>query len=195
MTLDVELPSVAELGSIAQVRGWRRYPAYKDSGVPWLGDVPMHWQVRRLKHLARLESGHTPSRAVAEYWENCTIPWVSLADVGRLRSGTVDTIEDTVEKISELGLANSSARLLPSGTVILSRTASVGYSAILGKPMATTQDFANWICGPGLRARYLLHALRAMTPEFRRLTMGSTHQTIYMPDIAQFVVAHPPLDE
>ena len=36
---------------------------------------------------------------------------------------------------------------------------------------------------------------RAMTPEFRRLTMGSTHQTIYMPDISQFIVPHPPLDE
>ena len=195
MTLDATLPTPSAVGLPSAVRAWQRYPAYKDSGIPWLGEVPAHWDVRRLKHLARLESGHTPSRAIPEYWENCTIPWVSLSDVGKLRDGTVDVIRDTAEKISELGLANSSARLLPAGTVILSRTASVGYSAILGQPMATTQDFADWICGASLRPRYLLHTFRAMTSEFRRLTMGSTHQTIYMPDIAQFVVVHPSIAE
>lgn len=167
----------------------------KNSGIGWLGQVPAHWTVSRLKFAARLESGHTPSRSVAEYWQNCTIPWVSLADVHQIRRGGVDVINDTAEKISELGLANSSARLLPADTVILSRTASVGFSAILGQPMATTQDFANWICGPRLRPRYLLQVLRSMTPEYRRLTMGSTHQTIYMPDIAEFTVPLPPLDE
>ena len=115
-------------------RRWKGYPAHRDSGVEWLGEVPAHWDVRRLKQVARLESGHTPSRAVPEYWENCTIPWVSLADVGKLRGGDVDYVDDTVEYVSELGLANSSARLLPAGTVILSRTASVGFSAILGQP-------------------------------------------------------------
>src|SRR4051812_7405496 len=110
MTLDIELPAPSDVGLQGAVRSWRRYPSYKDSGIPWLADVPAHWGVRRLKHLARLESGHTPSRSVPAYWENCTIPWVSLSDVGRLRDGTVDVIEDTAEKISELGLANSSAR-------------------------------------------------------------------------------------
>ena len=101
----------------------------------------------------------------------------------------------TSEKISELGLANSAATLLPKGTVILSRTASVGFSAILGVDMATTQDFANWICGQSLRPEYLLYVLRAMEQEFRRLTMGSTHQTIYMPDVGTFMTPVPPVVE
>jgi type I restriction enzyme S subunit len=61
--------------------------------------------------------------------------------------------------------------------------------------MATTQDFANWICGPRLRPEYLLYALRAMEAEFRRMTMGSTHQTIYMPDIRRLSIPVPSLDE
>jgi len=49
----------------------------KDSGMGWLGEIPAHWEVRRLKFAAQLESGHTPSRTVPEYWENTTIPYHS----------------------------------------------------------------------------------------------------------------------
>jgi len=97
--------------------------------------------------------------------------------------------------VSQLGLANSSARLLPAGTVMLSRTASVGFSAIMACDMATTQDFVNWVCGLRITPEYLLYVFRGMLPELLRLTMGSTHQTIYMPDVARFVCPLPPPDE
>ena len=167
----------------------------KDSGVEWLGEIPAHWKVNRTKFAARLRSGHTPSRQHPEYWQECTIPWFGLADVWQIREGQVEYVYETAEKISELGLAHSAARLLPKHTVILSRTASVGFSAILGVEMATTQDFVNWICGPTLRPEYLLYVFRSMTHEFRRLTMGSTHQTIYMPDVGGFSTPIPPLAE
>ncbi|MDT8880305.1 restriction endonuclease subunit S [Halomonas saccharevitans] len=172
-----------------------KYPKYKDSGVEWLGNVPAHWNHGKVRYFAKLESGHTPSRNKPEYWENCTVPWFTLSDVWKIRSGLTKTVYETKEKVSELGLANSSARLLPAGTVILSRTASVGYSAILGKPMATTQDFANWICGERLCPEYLLSVFRAMKSEFSRMMMGSTHKTIYMPDIAELYCAIPPMHE
>lgn len=164
----------------ATPRGFKPYPEYKDSGVEWLGDIPAHWEVNRTKFAARLRSGHTPSRQHLEYWQDCTIPWFGLADVWQIRDGRIEYVSETAEKISELGLANSAARLLPKGTVILSRTASVGFSAIMGVDMATTQDFVNWVCGPTLRPEYLLYVFRSMGQEFARLTMGSTHQTIYL---------------
>jgi type I restriction enzyme S subunit len=167
----------------------------KDSGVEWLGEIPAHWNVNRTKFAARLRSGHTPSRQHPEYWQDCTIPWFGLADVWQIRDGQVEYVYETTEKISQLGLANSAARLLPKGTVILSRTASVGFSAILGVDMATTQDFVNWVCGPTLRPEYLLYVFRSMAHEFRRLTMGSTHQTIYMPDVGAFSTPIPPVLE
>jgi type I restriction enzyme S subunit len=176
-------------------RPFKSYAEYKSSGVEWLGDVPAHWDVKRNKHVARLESGHTPSRQHPEYWVDCAIPWFGLADVWQIRDGHQEYVVETNEKISELGLANSAARLLPKGTVILSRTASVGFSAILGVDMATTQDFVNWVCGPRIRPEYLLYVLRSMSQEFRRLTMGSTHQTIYMPDVERFSTPVPPIEE
>jgi len=63
--------------------------------------------------------------------------------------------------ISTLGLANSAAEVHPPGpgTVVLSRTASVGYSAVMGVGMATSQDFATWTCGPLMDPYYLLWSL------------------------------------
>jgi type I restriction enzyme S subunit len=188
--------SLAEaIESDAPVRRFKPYPAYKDSGVQWLGQIPAHWKVTRTKFAARLRSGHTPSRQHPEYWLNCTIPWFGLADVWQIRDGRAEYVSETEEKISELGLANSAARLLPRGTVIVSRTASVGFSAIMAADMATTQDFVNWVCGPSLLAEYLLYVFRSMGHEFNRLTMGSTHQTIYMPDVGRFTTPIPPLHE
>ncbi|WP_345638043.1 restriction endonuclease subunit S [Rugosimonospora acidiphila] len=161
--------------------------------APWL--TSSHWPTVPIRYVARLGTGHTPSRQHPEYWENCTIPWVTLADVGQLRDGTVDTISGTAEMISPLGVANSAAVQHPAGTVILSRTASVGFSAVLGTDMATSQDYATWTCGPRLDPKYLLHALRAMAPDLRRLATGSTHKTIYMPDIAELRIPLPPLAE
>ena len=167
----------------------------KDSGVEWLGEIPAHWEAKRTKFAATLRSGHTPSRQKAEYWKDCTIPWFGLADVWQIRDGQVEYVQQTAEKINEIGLANSAARLLPEGTVILSRTASVGFSAILGVDMATTQDFVNWVCGPALRPEYLLYVFRAMGPELQHLMMGSTHQTIYMHDVGGFSTPVPPVSE
>lgn len=169
----------------------------KPSGLSPFDDVPQHWRVTPIKNVARLESGHTPSRLHPEYWieEECTIPWFTLADVGVLRDGVVTHVADTVHKISALGMANSAARLLPKNTVFLSRTASVGFSGVMATDMAVSQDFAAWVCGDDLLPEYLLLCLRSMTGEFRRLMMGSTHQTIYMPDIERLRIPLPPKSE
>lgn len=178
----------------AVTRGVRPAPM-RDVRREWIGSVPHHWDLARIRHVAKLESGHTPSRQHPEYWEDCYIPWVTLSDVSPLRSGREMYVRDTLEKVSDLGIANSAARVLPAGTVILSRTASVGFSAILASPMATTQDFANWVCGDRVLPEYLYFVLQAMKPEYRRLMMGSTHQTIYMPDIAELEMPLPPMEE
>ncbi|CAN7154799.1 restriction endonuclease subunit S [Devosia sp. LjRoot3] len=181
--------------SHAVIKGLDPDARMKPSGLEWLGDVPEHWVVTPIRMVARLESGHTPSRSRPEWWEDCTVPWFSLADIWQVRKEGRTVITETSEQVSEIGLANSSARVLPAGTVMLSRTASVGFAAIMGVDMATTQDFANWVCGPKLNNHFLLWTFRAMRPEFSRLMMGSTHNTIYMPDLAAFRMPLPPMNE
>ena len=151
----------------------------KPTGIDWLGDIPGHWETGNIRRYAQMRTGHTPSRLHPEYWDNCTIPWYTLADVWQLRDGTRWYLNETAEKISEIGLASSAAELLPAGTVVFSRTASVGYSGIMPQEMATSQDFWNWVCGPRLIPEYLLLLFRSMTQKFEESTSGSTHMTIY----------------
>ena len=165
------------------------------SGIDWLGDVPAHWAAGNLRRFAAMRTGHTPSRSKADYWVDCTIPWFTLADVWQLRDGTRIYLGETAETISELGIENSSAELLPAGTVVFSRTASVGFSGIMPEPMATSQDFWNWICGPKLMPEYLLLLFRSMKQKFEQSTSGSTHKTIYRDIAAGLEVCVPPLAE
>lgn len=181
--------------SHAVTKGLNPGAAMRETGVERFGAMPAHWNVVPIRYVARLESGHTPSRLHPEYWEECKYPWFSLGDVWQIREAKRDVIYETQELVSDLGLANSAARMLPKGTVMLSRTASVGFSAIMGVDMATTQDFANWVCGPRVLPEFLLQVFRSMTGEFRKLMYGSTHNTIYMPDILAFRMALPPVDE
>jgi len=105
-------------------------------------------------------------------------------------------IETTTNQLSDQGIANSSARLLPARTVVLSRDATVGRTAIMKVPMATSQHFAAWVCGPRLDPEYLWTLFTdAMQPYFASFQNGSTIRTIGMGDIAAFRIPLPPLDE
>jgi len=176
-------------------RGIKKDSTLVDSNEGWLGTVPDHWDVVRTRFVAQLESGHTPSRSNDEYWEDTNIPWVTTSDIKPFRNGQKIHLDETENQISELGLENSGAHLLPERTVFLSRTASVGFSGIMNREMATSQDFANWICSDEILPEYLLYVFRSMDQEFDRLTQGSTHQTIYMPDIQSFKTPLPPVAE
>jgi len=166
----------------------------KDSGVEWLGEVPEHWRVSRIKNYAKIESGHTPSRTKPEYWVSCTIPWVSLNDSKQLKA--LDYIEDTFYKISELGMANSSAHLLPARTVVFTRDASIGLSAITTKSMAVSQHLIAWICDEKfIIPEFLLLVFYAMENEFERYTFGATIKTIGMDNVRGLKSTFPPIEE
>ena len=166
----------------------------KDSGVEWLGEVPAHWDVARVKNVAKLESGHTPSKDFPEYWEGGDIPWVSLNDSKKLK--VVDYIDETQFMITELGVSNSSARLLPARAVVFTRDASIGLAAITTKKMCVSQHLIAWICNESLvLPEYLLLVFYAMEEELDRFTFGATIKTIGMPDIRKLVTPVPSLAE
>jgi type I restriction enzyme S subunit len=144
---------------------------YKESPLGW---IPRAWSVELLDDVAMRGSGHTPSKSVASYW-NGGVRWVSLADSHRLDQIYID---ETDKEISDLGIANSSAVKHPSGTVILSRDAGVGKSAVLGAEMAVSQHFMAWRCGARLNNLFLYFKLQHMKPSFEAIALGSTVKTI-----------------
>ena len=140
--------------------------------------VPDGYNWTGLATVARMESGHTPSRLKPEYW-NEGIPWIGIRDA---TGNDGQVIRRTQQSISQLGVDNSSTRLLPAGTVSLSRTASVGYVVQMGVPMCTSQDFVNWVCGSKLNPNYLRYLLLAEAESVRSWATGSTHKTLYFPE-------------
>ncbi|MEP5732088.1 MAG: restriction endonuclease subunit S [Sulfitobacter sp.] len=154
-------------------------------------ELPKGWDWVPLLRLARQETGHTPSRSHPEWWGG-DVRWMSIPDAN-IHHGKV--IYDAIQKTNEAGLANSSARLLPEGTVVLSRTASVGYVTIMGSEMATSQDFATWTCSEALEPKYLMYALLSEGDDIRDFGEGTTHTTIYFPEIRAFNIKLAPLEE
>lgn len=166
---------------------------HTSSGIGWIGQVPGEWSIRRLSHISRMGTGHTPSKSKPEWWQDCTTPWVSLNDVADMAH--LEFISDTRNKISDLGLANSSAVVHPAGIVMLSRDATVGRCAIAEVPMAVSQHFVTWACGPLIRPRYLYLLLAfPMQALFDSFNDGATLRTIGMPHLQALKVPLPPLE-
>jgi len=178
----------------AEVTG-REAGQQQPSTLAWVDWIPSAWRSVPLRYAARLGTGHTPSRTHPEYWVDCNVPWISLFDVGAMRDPFTEVTSTTKQRISDLGLANSSAVLHAAGTVVLSRTASVGFATIMGNAMAVSQHFVTWTCGEDLLPEYLLYVLRAMRQEWESLQVGTTNVTVFMPDLYAVRIPLPPLME
>jgi len=98
--------------STGVTKGLNPHAPMKDSGVEWLGEVPMGWEIVPLKYFTNFSGGGTPSRDNLDYW-NGDIPWVSPKDM------KVERINSTEEYITEQGLKNSSSSLITSGQILI----------------------------------------------------------------------------
>jgi len=172
-----------------------RYPQYKDSGVEWLGEVPAHWTLPKLKHFTKFFGGGTPSRENLSFW-NGDIPWVSPKDM------KAERIQGAEECITETGLMNSTSSLLPAGMIllvvrsgILKHTIPVAINEV---PVALNQDmkalsfdegsclnafFLRWV--QGLNAPLLLAWAK----------QGATVESIEQAYLAESIVPLPPFTE
>jgi type I restriction enzyme S subunit len=155
------------------------------------GLIPEDWDSPLLDSIAKRGSGHTPDKQHPEYW-NGNIKWISLKD-----SDVLDQlfIEETAASITPAGVANSSAVVHAAGTVVLSRDAGVGKSAIMKTDMAVSQHFMAWQCGTKLYNIFLYYWLQAKKPEFERIAMGNTIKTIGLPYFRALKIPIPLLPE
>lgn len=156
-----------------------------------LGEIPGEWNVECLENISKRLSGHTPDKKVDEYW-NGDIPWISLKDTKRLDKRYVS---ETTDYTTEEGIKNSSAVMLPKGTVVLSRDATVGKVGITDQEMATSQHFINYVCGENLYNLYLYYDFYNRKPLFERIGAGSTIKTIGVPFFKSLSIILPPIKE
>lgn len=139
-----------------------------------LGIVPRGWRIGSFDETIELIGGGTPKTSVADYW-NGNIPWFSVVDAPI--NSDVFVIE-TEKKITERGITESSTRLLPIGTTIITARGTVGKCALVGIPMAMNQSCYG-IRGRDGRGNYFIYfALRNLVSELQQSTHGSVFDTI-----------------
>jgi len=155
------------------------------------GIIPGDWVVSLIDSVAKRGTGHTPNKQFPSYYDG-GIKWISLQDSNKLDNGL---IFHTKVEISEEGLSNSSAVLHPKGSVLISRDAGVGKSAIMGTDMAVSQHFITWTCSNKLNNWYLYYYLQKRKGEFERIAVGSTIKTIGMPFFKKYQMSLPPVKE
>lgn len=163
-------------------------PGYKRTEV---GMIPEDWSVSLLDSIAVRGSGHTPDKKHPEYWDG-SIPWISLADSPKLDNGY---IYETTSTITPAGIQNSSAVIHPPETVVLTRDAGVGKSAIMGQAMAVSQHFMAWRCGPNINNHFLYYWLQSKKGEFERIAIGNTIKTIGLPYFKNLKIPLPHIHE
>ena len=131
----------------------------KNSGVAWIGEIPRHWDVNKLRYLTAMCSGATPSKDNLSYWDG-DIPWISSMEV------KTDVIMDTSLHISEEAVRSCSTQLLPVGTVvmvvrsgILQHTLPV---ALTGVPATINQDIKAFFFKSDIRPAYFKYYVQGL---------------------------------
>ena len=147
------------------------------------------WQKLRVEEFAEVIGGGTPKTSVEEYW-NGQIPWLTPKDL----SDSHDRFISNGERfISTEGLKNSSAKLLPKNTVLLSSRAPVGYVAIAKKPIATNQGFRNLILHNGYNPEFVYYLLKNNTQYLESNASGTTFRELSGSTLKSLEFNIPPL--
>jgi type I restriction enzyme S subunit len=180
--------------SHAVTRGLDPNVPMKDSGIPWLGEVPAHWRVAPLKYLVSLRSGGTPSKENLDYWDG-TVPWASAKDL------KCEYLEDTSDHLTQLAIDSGAASLLPAGVIlvvvrgmILARAFPVVETRV---PMAINQDLKALLPNQGMHASYLAWLLRGTAAESLQRLDEAGHGTkaLRMDAWTSLALPVPPEDE
>jgi type I restriction enzyme S subunit len=151
------------------------------------------WKTYRLDQIATIQGGGTPRRSEPSYF-NGTIPWVTPRDLPAI--GVISRLNDTKEKLSHLGLKNSSATLIETGSVLFSNCATVGKIAVTDKPCATNQQFVSFTPDESkVDVWFLAFLLCRFTPEIALLGGRTTILIVTQTKIKAFKVSIPPLGE
>lgn len=171
--------------------GLKPYPAYKASGVEWPGKVPEHWEVRRIRTLAQIINGATPSSNVPEYWDGDLL-WLTPSDLGALQSRYVQT---SIRRITQRGYESCGTSHAPVGSVAVSIRAPIGHIGILNETASVNQGCRLLSPNESIASEYLYFGLWIARAELNSLGRGSTFMELSGEILGDFRLSLPPFPE
>ena len=169
----------------------KKYNAYKDSEVKWIGEIPEHWEITPLKFCFKVLSGATPNSTELSYWEDGNINWITPADFK-----TEDRfISDGVKKITKEGFMSCSTTLIPSGSIIFSKRAPIGSVVINSNEVCTNQGCLSCIPKDDISSLFFYYIMSVSQKYFDMLGTGTTFNEISANVFKNVHLPVPPLSE
>lgn len=150
-----------------------RFPGHDNTKI--VDGVPEGWQIASIADICDTVGGGTPSTKIQSYYEKGDILWVTPTDITRNFSLA---LLDTEKKITPEGLKNSSAKMLPAETILMTSRASVGFFGMCKYEVCTNQGFISCIPKRENLQMYLLFNLKSRVEEIRQKAGGSTYLEI-----------------
>lgn len=165
----------------------------KDSGVEWIGKVPEHWEVMRLRFVCEFRNGYTPSKANPDFWEKGTIPWYRMEDI-REKGRFLNEANQCITKEAVKGNG-----LFEAGSFILATTATIGEHAVLIVDSLANQRFTNLKIRKSLIHRvvrdFFFYYLFVIDDYCKSTTRVATFPAVNMDDLKNFGVTLPSIQE
>ena len=198
--IDVQRKKTELLGELKQTiitdavtKGLNPNAPMKGSGVEWIGKVPIHWEVMRLRFACEFRNGYTPSKANPDFWENGSIPWYRMEDIRE--SGRF--LNEAKQYITRKAVKGNG--LFEAGSFILATTATIGEHAVLIADSQANQRFTNLKIRKSLSNRlsrdFFFYYLFVIDDYCKSTTRTATFPAVNMDDLKNFGVTIPPLQE
>jgi type I restriction enzyme S subunit len=154
-------------------------------------ELPNGWVETKLDDISELIGGGTPSRPILEYFGG-DIVWLTPTEIPK---NMITVISNSREKITELGLKKSSAKIIPKNSVLLTSRASIGYVAIAGCDVTTNQGFASFVCSDVVHNLFLAYWLFGNKDLLESKATGTTFKEISKSKLKELEFKLPPLNE
>jgi len=166
----------------------KRNTKYKDIKIE---KIPEEWTIYEISDVAEVIGGGTPSTKVPEYWGG-DISWITPKDLANYE---FRYIKKGVRNITKKGLDDSSARILPKNTVLLTTRAPVGYLAIADNEVTTNQGFKSLVPKRGTISEFLFYLLKDNIAVLKANATGTTFGELSGSVLKSLKFAFPPVEE
>lgn len=168
----------------------KKYPAYKDSGIEWLGEVPYEWNIVQSRRVFTIVNGATPKSDNIEFWDG-DIVWVTPADLSRTNGRT---IFDSERHITIDGYKNCSAKLVPKNSIIITTRAPIGIVALAGAELCTNQG-CKCLVNTSVVSEYFLYMLSVEKDILNLYGQGTTFIELGNEELKQLKLCIPTILE
>lgn len=188
----IQIEQVNKLGG--RIKKEKEFAPIAPEEIPF--DIPKSWKWARLNEIGQIVGGGTPSTSKSHYFTRPTdtgsVPWLSPADMRKQESIYVSRGR---QSLTTEGYKNSSATLMPVGSVLFSSRAPIGYVGIAINPLSTNQGFKSVVPAEGICSEYVYWYLRLRSEDINARAPGTTFKEISGTSFGKEIIPLPPFTE